>query len=545
MTTTKDRIITNKLLIEDLELEDYLFKELSYDAQQCYNIIEATLTKQLATVLAKLHDPEFMDYLQDVDYENDYVNEVFDELDYDLNELLDATRDSIDETLENIWNTGVDYGYDNLRQYLRPDEIDKRALFEIQNSAFNNIRNLSQDMMNNVKRNMWRMIASGESSYETARRLADAGLQPLPGSTLTPYQRARMIARTEEARAINKGTLQVYNTYGIEEVDINTAGDSRVCSICLYYEAHNPHKLEDAKGLIPAHPNCRCNYSAHIPDTIEEPLKPVKNPETVHTPNSRTNKKYEDLKTPEDIAEYFNLELSKKSGGYQFYDKVYDCTIRIPQAYKSRKGKQYGKIDLKNNGEGYYDLKEVIKIYDHAQPILKHATNTIYFNPREGESGVFAFAQRQGRFTTKQITINPYSLRTKRGEDGNLQQTLYHEMGHCLDYSAKSEYFILGISYSDEFKEAIQKDEAYQKTNNYPIERASSYGATNLAENWAETCAMVSFHGLGKEDMKNAVLLDYNGNNIYFEDWVVRHKYIYGYALKILNNTKVSDFNYK
>jgi hypothetical protein len=43
-----------------------------------------------------------------------------------------------------------------------------------------------------------------------------------------------------------------------EEVNVQTAGDDRVCDECDELAADGPYSLDEADDLIPAHPNCRC-----------------------------------------------------------------------------------------------------------------------------------------------------------------------------------------------------------------------------------------------------------------------------------------------
>jgi hypothetical protein len=45
-----------------------------------------------------------------------------------------------------------------------------------------------------------------------------------------------------------------------EEVDVLTAGDDLVCPICEDIANSGPYDILDARGLIPAHPNCRCAF---------------------------------------------------------------------------------------------------------------------------------------------------------------------------------------------------------------------------------------------------------------------------------------------
>jgi hypothetical protein len=43
-------------------------------------------------------------------------------------------------------------------------------------------------------------------------------------------------------------------------VNILTAGDDKVCEECQDIAADGPYDLDTARGLIPAHPNCRCAF---------------------------------------------------------------------------------------------------------------------------------------------------------------------------------------------------------------------------------------------------------------------------------------------
>lgn len=43
-------------------------------------------------------------------------------------------------------------------------------------------------------------------------------------------------------------------------VNVLTAGDDRVCDDCDQIAAQGPYDLEEAQGLIPSHPNCRCAF---------------------------------------------------------------------------------------------------------------------------------------------------------------------------------------------------------------------------------------------------------------------------------------------
>ena len=75
--------------------------------------------------------------------------------------------------------------------------------------------------------------------------------------------RARAIARTEVMFAHAEGQLDCFQRLGVEELGImaefSTAGDDLVCTKCLPYEGKE-YTVDEARGLIPIHPNCRCTW---------------------------------------------------------------------------------------------------------------------------------------------------------------------------------------------------------------------------------------------------------------------------------------------
>lgn len=75
--------------------------------------------------------------------------------------------------------------------------------------------------------------------------------------------RARVLARTEIIRAHAEGQLDAYERLGVEEVGLKaewvTAGDDFVCPECADREGQ-VYTIEEARDLIPLHPNCRCMW---------------------------------------------------------------------------------------------------------------------------------------------------------------------------------------------------------------------------------------------------------------------------------------------
>lgn len=86
-------------------------------------------------------------------------------------------------------------------------------------------------------------------------------------SSLT-RQRAFTIARTEIIHAHAEGQLDGFEKLGVQQLGIRaewvTAGDDRVCPLCAPLEGKT-FTVEQARGMIPKHPNCRCSWVPSTP----------------------------------------------------------------------------------------------------------------------------------------------------------------------------------------------------------------------------------------------------------------------------------------
>lgn len=82
-------------------------------------------------------------------------------------------------------------------------------------------------------------------------------------------KRALVIARTEIIHAHAEGQLDAFKEMGVDELGVmaewSTAGDDHVCPECHDFAANGPYKLDEARGMIPAHPNCRCSWIPFVP----------------------------------------------------------------------------------------------------------------------------------------------------------------------------------------------------------------------------------------------------------------------------------------
>lgn len=182
-----------------------------------------------------------------------------------LEQLIEFNASDSQSFIEEFYRIGAELGYKDIDQVLAYTIADREALFKLTNYNFDLIKDLNTELMEGIREVIFNSVAAGDGYQTTMRKLMELPLTPI-NRNISVRTRAEMIARTEHARALNNGTLQAYANYGVDKVNINTAGDSLVCNTCLGYEDENPHLLQEAQGLLPAHPNCRCNYSAYIPE---------------------------------------------------------------------------------------------------------------------------------------------------------------------------------------------------------------------------------------------------------------------------------------
>jgi len=142
----------------------------------------------------------------------------------------------------------------------RPIHADAVGL--IYTRAYGELEGVTAAMEQAISRTLARGMADGKGMMALARDLEDE-------VDSIGIVRARTIARTETISAHAEASLNSYEEAGIEGVDVeaefSTAGDEQVCPECQDLEG-KVMSLDDARGLIPIHPNCRCAYIPVIPD---------------------------------------------------------------------------------------------------------------------------------------------------------------------------------------------------------------------------------------------------------------------------------------
>jgi SPP1 gp7 family putative phage head morphogenesis protein len=112
-----------------------------------------------------------------------------------------------------------------------------------------------------MKTKLNRILVDGFASRNSIKTIAKKMVLEIESMS---KHRATLIARTEIVRAQAEGQLDAYASLGLKNVSVVaewvTAGDDKVCEECASY-AGQTFTLDEARGLIPLHPNCRCAWT--------------------------------------------------------------------------------------------------------------------------------------------------------------------------------------------------------------------------------------------------------------------------------------------
>lgn len=120
---------------------------------------------------------------------------------------------------------------------------------------FTELKGLTAAMNTKIQRALADGLTAGDNPKAMAARIAE--------ETGISKSRARTIARTETIRTNAEAQLNTFERFGIRDVELDaewiTAGDDRVCPECEPREG-KVFSIDEARGMIPLHPNCRCGW---------------------------------------------------------------------------------------------------------------------------------------------------------------------------------------------------------------------------------------------------------------------------------------------
>lgn len=121
---------------------------------------------------------------------------------------------------------------------------------------FDELKGITEAMGQQIARALVEGLSQGLGPRQVAQMIAER----VDAIGIT---RATTLARTEIIRAHAEATLNRYQEFGLQGVmglaEWVTAGDDRVCELCADLDGKEM-SIQDARGLLPRHPNCRCSW---------------------------------------------------------------------------------------------------------------------------------------------------------------------------------------------------------------------------------------------------------------------------------------------
>ncbi len=146
-----------------------------------------------------------------------------------------------------------------VQAFNRPFHLDRVGL--VYTRTFEGLKGITDEMSKQISGVLAQGIADGKAPRQLAREINNR-------VDKIGITRARTLARTEIIRAHHVATIQEYENWGAVGVSVIaewiTAEDGRVCPRCSRMARKNSgygkgvYTLDQASGLIPLHPNCRC-----------------------------------------------------------------------------------------------------------------------------------------------------------------------------------------------------------------------------------------------------------------------------------------------
>jgi len=167
--------------------------------------------------------------------------------------------------------------YQGSREQFLKDSFAQRAqrerLESLVKRAMVDLEGMTEEMSTKTLRALSEGLVTGAAPDEVARQITES----VDGISRV---RAESIARTELIRAHSEGQLDALENLGVEEVGVMVewivTPDEKVCPKCEAMEGV-VLKIEEARGLIPRHPHCRCSWTpANVGEDEDDQVRGAK-----------------------------------------------------------------------------------------------------------------------------------------------------------------------------------------------------------------------------------------------------------------------------
>jgi SPP1 gp7 family putative phage head morphogenesis protein len=189
---------------------------------------------------------------------------------------FDDTRPQVKAAMQKDQQAVSDFYAGTKDEFLRssfnwPTSREKVKL--LASRTYTDLKGVTEGMSARISHDLVDGLTKGDSPLTIARQLSkDVDIS---------RSRAETIARTEIIRTHAEGQLDAFEKLGVTAVGVmaewSTAEDDRVCPLCQPLDG-TVLKVQEARGLLPRHPNCRC---AWIPANVGEDEKEQKRSKSV------------------------------------------------------------------------------------------------------------------------------------------------------------------------------------------------------------------------------------------------------------------------
>lgn len=249
--STQDNLIKKKsLVIEDKSLNTN--SEITPKGNEIVEPLEKELTKQLDDIekevillLDKAHGFDVIKNFKAMD--NELINRLMQLI------TFKGIKDLTSQVIKNYFVKGLESVEKETNRNYMPNQD---AIKFLDTYTFDNIQGLTEELKNDLRQELQRAILNGEGIEQIKKRIKDV--------MKIGNDRAKMIARTEIARAENMGNLDGWRQSGEDmQKEWFAELDGKTSELCKHLNGHKTGINEKFiyKGqeydCPPAHPNCR------------------------------------------------------------------------------------------------------------------------------------------------------------------------------------------------------------------------------------------------------------------------------------------------
>lgn len=169
--------------------------------------------------------------------------------------VAEAYHSGVNQSASKLRAAGADVDMSWVSNALRrPAHAERMSL--IYSRVYSELHGITEAMDQQISRILSEGIGRGLNPMELARQINEK-------VDSIGRNRARMLARTEVIAAHSDATLNSFVEAGIVGVDVEAEWlvAAGACEVCLAIQQSGPYSIQEARGMLPAHPNCRCAWA--------------------------------------------------------------------------------------------------------------------------------------------------------------------------------------------------------------------------------------------------------------------------------------------